>query len=47
MGELLTRMGDGTLVETSEAELERDLEDGTRDAADNTLTLSSTGEREG
>jgi len=34
MGTILTRMGDGTLTETSESELRRDLETGTGDAAD-------------
>jgi dimethylamine--corrinoid protein Co-methyltransferase len=34
MGKILTRMGDGTLIEMSKAELEKDLEDGTRDAAE-------------
>lgn len=34
MGKILTRMGDGTLIEMSEAEVERDLEEGTQDAAE-------------
>lgn len=33
MGKILTRMGDGTLIESTEAELQRDLEEGTQDAA--------------
>ena len=31
---VVTRMGDGTLIEMSEAELRQDLEDGTQDAAE-------------
>jgi len=34
MAKILTRMGDGTLIEMSEAELERDLEEGTLDATE-------------
>ena len=34
MGKILTRMGDGTLTEMDEAEVKRDLEEGTRDAAE-------------
>ena len=34
MGKILTRMGDGTLTEMDEADLKRDLEEGTRDAAE-------------
>ena len=33
MEKILTRMGDGTFVEMTESDLKRDLEDGTRDAA--------------
>ena len=34
MGKILTRMGDGTLTEMDEAEVKRNLEEGTRDAAE-------------
>jgi dimethylamine--corrinoid protein Co-methyltransferase len=34
LGKILTRMGDGSLTEMSESELKRDLEAGTRDAAE-------------
>jgi dimethylamine--corrinoid protein Co-methyltransferase len=34
MGKILTRYGDGTPVELDESEVMRDLEDGTRDAAE-------------
>lgn len=34
MGKIVTRMGDGSVVEMTESELRRDLEDGTRDAAE-------------
>ena len=34
MGKFYTRMGDGSLIQLSESELRRDLEEGTRDAAD-------------
>lgn len=43
MGKIITRMGDGSAVELTEAELREDLEDGTQDAAErgNIPTLSS------
>ncbi len=34
MGKTYTRMGDGSVIELSESELKRDLEEGTRDAAE-------------
>ncbi len=34
MGKFYTRMGDGSVIELSESELKRDLEEGTRDAAE-------------
>jgi len=33
-GKILTRMGDGFLVEITEGELRKDLEEGTKDAAE-------------
>ena len=34
MKKIMTRMGDGYLTELTEAELRRDLEEGTRDASE-------------